>query len=151
MPFLYWQQLILDQDTVLLDNFHQKGVYCKCTYPSYKRTSRRDAIIHLCRLSFCLTVPGKWKTVIGSSFEFLFQDWGVSGIVSASAISTSFCRNHFVYSLMYRVRTFGCFFAKICDSWSDHVQYVGRNKCSIRYSNFRDYRPCQKPAMLTEP
>ena len=33
-------------------------------------------MIHLCRLSFCLTAPGKWKNLTGSSFEFLFQDWG---------------------------------------------------------------------------
>ena len=40
-PFFYWQQLILDQDTVLLDHFHQQSAHCKCNYPSYKRTSHR--------------------------------------------------------------------------------------------------------------
>ena len=73
-----------------------------------------------------------------------FPKLGVSGIVSRSTISTPFSRNHFVYSLICRVRTFGCFLAKICDSWSDHVQYACKSGCCVRHSSFRDYRSSKK-------
>ena len=70
-----------------------------------------------------------------------------SGIVSTSTVSTSLCRNHFVYSIILGSELSGVFFTKICDLWFDHVQYVGKNGCSIRYSNFKDYSSWKKPAI----
>ena len=81
----------------------------------------------------------KMKKLNWISIRVSFPRLRVSGIVSTSTISTSFCRNHFVYSLLLG-SNFRVFFTKICDLWFDNVQYVGRNGCSIRYSNFKDYR-----------
>ena len=33
------------------------------------------------------------------------------------------------------------------DLWFNHVEYVVKNGCSIRYSNFKDYWSWKKPAI----
>ena len=33
------------------------------------------------------------------------------------------------------------------DSWFDGIQYVGENRCFIRYLNFKDYSSWKKPAI----
>ena len=56
---------------------------------------------HLCLLSFFLTAPGKWKIRTNCRLRVSYTN-GISGIVFASAMCTTLCRNHSIRTLKDR-------------------------------------------------
>ena len=56
---------------------------------------------HLCLLSFFLTAPGKWKIRTNCRLRVSYTN-GIPGIVFASAMCATLCRNHSIRTLKDR-------------------------------------------------
>ena len=134
----YWIRILFCW-TISTNKVYTANVTILCTNERVTAMTCSNPPLPSLILSNCAKKMEKlnWITI-----RISFPRLRVSGIVSASTVSTSFCLWRYI-----RLQTFGCFFTEICDLWSDHVQYVGKNECSIRYSNFKDYTSWKKPAI----